>query len=144
MSRIIKIVKMCDSGIMPMTLSQSWASGGSVGVGKNLWNWLSKSATQKKSYKLTENPRFLRKRPPFQNPGDIKSLKTDFFQKNSEFAFPQKWLNQKTNGTTRKCSPRAFQWTAMSASVDFDKLKYFGQFPFPALGERSRHQFMKS
>jgi hypothetical protein len=34
--------------------------------------------------------------------------------------------NQNTNGTIRKCFPRAFQWMVMS--VYFENLKYFGQF----------------
>jgi hypothetical protein len=32
---------------------------------------------------------------------------------------PGKWLNQKTTGTNRKCSSRAFQWMVMSVGFKF-------------------------
>jgi hypothetical protein len=53
-------------------------------------------------------------------------------------------LNQKTNGNgiIRKCSSRAFQWMVMS--VRFDNLKFFGQFLWLALDDRSHHQSLKS
>jgi hypothetical protein len=70
--------------------------------------------------------------------GSINSQGPTIFEKNSENAFsPRKWLNQKTNGTIRKCSSRAFQRMVMS--VCFDNLKFVGQFLCPALGDRSRH-----
>jgi hypothetical protein len=50
-------------------------------------------------------------------------------------------LNQKTNGTIRKCSPRAFRWMVMS--VGYNNPKFVGQFLCPTLGDRSRPQSFK-
>jgi hypothetical protein len=48
----------------------------------------------------------------------------------------------KTNGTIRKCSPRAFQWMVMS--VCFDNRKFWVQFLCPTLGDQSHHQSLKN
>jgi hypothetical protein len=51
-----------------------------------------------------------------------KGLMTEVFLRRKKKI--RKWIFQKTNGTIRKCSSRAFQWMVMS--VCFDNLKFLG------------------
>jgi hypothetical protein len=53
------------------------------------------------------------------------------FTKYSVFS-PRNWFNQKTNGTIRKCSSRAFQLMVTSVG-SADNLKFFVQFVCPTL-----------
>jgi hypothetical protein len=72
----------------------------------------------------------------------LNSLRTEvFWAKKIQKMYCQKWVNWKTNVTTRKCLSRAFQWMFMS--LYFDNLKLFGQFLCPALGDRSHHQSLR-
>jgi hypothetical protein len=57
---------------------------------------------------------------------NFKVYGLNFFVKNSENEFSPE--NRRTNGTIRKCSPRAFQWMVMS--VCFDNLKFWWQILF--------------
>jgi hypothetical protein len=60
----------------------------------------------------------------------LSSLRTEFFEKISENAFfHRKWLVEKTIGTIRKCSSRAFRWMVMS--VGFDNLNFLCNFCVP-------------
>jgi hypothetical protein len=58
----------------------------------------------------------------------LACLRTDLLRE--KMHFPRKWVNQKPNGTMRKCSSRAFQWMVMSVGFD-NNLKFFGQFLCP-------------
>jgi hypothetical protein len=67
--------------IYPFSDGVIWTSSGGVGVrerphfGKDLWNWPWKSATQKEIFEIDrKNLGFLRKRHPFQNPGEATGV----------------------------------------------------------------------